>query len=191
MKLVDNRISGLLMLGLVALLVQCKSASDVTPDDENELITTVQLEFTPESSGFPTVQAFTYRDADGEGGNAPTKFDTVSLQANTIYTLKVKLLDESKNPAVDVSQKVKEKSDEHLVAFTSTPATLLKYTYSDKDANDLPIGLTGLVLTGPPGMGKLKVQLRHQPAISGKAQKDGTPIPGSDDVNLNFVLIVK
>ncbi|WP_373511544.1 hypothetical protein [Persicitalea sp.] len=179
------------LLGLAVLLTQCKSAEDITPDDENELITTVQLEFTPESSGFPTVQTFTYRDVDGDGGNPPTKFDTISLQANTIYTLKIKLLDESKNPAEDIGEEVKEEAAEHLLVYTATPANLLKYTYGDKDANQLPIGLTGMVLTGAAGTGKLKVQLRHQPPVSNKAQKDGTPGPGSDDVNLDFVLKVK
>ncbi|GHB55618.1 hypothetical protein [Persicitalea jodogahamensis] len=180
-----------LIIGVAFLFMQCKSASDVTPDDENELITTVQLNFTPENTGFPTVQTFTYRDVDGDGGNAPTKFDTVSLQANTNYTLKITLLDESKNPAVDITQEVKEKSDEHLVVFTASPASLFKYTYGDTDASNLPLGLTGMVLTGTAGTGKLKVQLRHQPPISGKVQKDGTPGPGSDDVNLDFVLMVK
>ena len=151
----------------------------------------MQLEFTPESTGFPKVQTFTYRDVDGDGGNPPAKFDTISLQANTIYTLKVKLLDESKSPAEDITKEVKEEADEHLVVFTTTPAALLKYTYGDKDANKLPIGLEGMVLTGPAGTGKLKVQLRHQPPVSGKVQKDGTPGPGSDDVNLDFVLKVK
>lgn len=177
------------MVGLVLLLAQCKSASDVEPDDENELITTVQLEFTPEGSTIP--KTFTYRDIDGDGGNPPTRFDTISLAANAEYIVKIKLLDESKNPADDISEEVKAKSDEHLFVFTPAPATLLTYTYGDKDPRDLPIGLTGTAKTGAAGAGTLRVQLRHQPPISDKIQKDGTPNPGSDDVNLNFNVIVK
>ena len=179
-----------LLIGLTFLLAQCKSASDVEPDDENELITTVQLEFVP-TLIFTGAQTFTYRDVDGDGGNPPTKFDTISLAANTEYVVKIKLLDESKNPAEDISEEVKAKADEHLFVFTPSPAALLAYTYGDKDPRDLPVGLIGTAKTGTAGIGTLRVQLRHQPPISDKIVKDGTPNPGSDDVNLNFVLEVK
>lgn len=180
-----------LFIGLTLLLAQCKSASNVEPDDENELITTVQLEFSPTLifTGDPTL--FTYRDIDGDGGNPPTRFDTISLVAHAEYLVKITLLDESKNPAQDISKEVKAKSDEHLFVFTPAPATLLTYTYGDKDPRDLPLGLIGTVKTGAAGTGTLRVQLRHQPPISDKIQKDGTPNPGSDDVNLNFNVIVK
>lgn len=179
----------MLLVGVATLLMQCKSASNVEPDDENELITTVQLEFNALSTTVP--QTFTYRDVDGDGGNPPTKFDTISLSPNTSYTLTVTLLDESKSPAHDISKEVKAKSDEHLLVYTPAPATLLTYTYGDKDARNLPIGLTGTAKTGAPGTGTLRIQLRHQPPISDKIVKDGTLGPGSDDVNLNFNLKVK
>ncbi len=179
----------LLLAGVATLLVQCKSASDVEPDDENELITTVQLEFIPEGSS--ATKTFIYRDIDGDGGNPPSKFDTISLNPNTNYRLTVKLLDESKNPAEDISEEVQEKSEEHLFVFTPAPATLLTYTYGDKDSRNLPLGLTGTARTGAAGTGTLRVQLRHQPPVSGTIVKDGTAGPGSDDVNLNFNLKVK
>jgi hypothetical protein len=179
----------IVLAGMATLLMQCKSASDVEPDDENELITTVQLEFTPVGSS--TTRTFIYRDIDGDGGNPPTKFDTVALTPNTTYTLAVKLLDESKNPAEDISEEVQEEADEHLFVFTPTPSTLLTYTYGDKDSRNLPIGLTGTARTGTAGTGTLQVQLRHQPSINGTVVKDGTPGPGSDDVNLKFNLRVR
>ena len=188
MTLKNKWIPGLL-ISITLLLAQCKSASDVEPDDENELITTVQLEFVPQGSS--ATKTFTYRDIDGDGGNPPTRFDTISLSPNTTYQMKIKLLDESKNPAEDISEEVKAKSDEHLVVYTPAPATLLTYTYGDKDPRNLPIGLIGTAKTGAAGRGTLRVQLRHQPPISDKIIKDGTPNPGSDDVNLNFVLEVK
>jgi len=77
------------------------------------------------------------------------------------YTLKIKLLDESKSPAEDISEEVSEEAVEHLFVYTATPASLLKYTYGHQDANGFPVGLTGLVRTGPAGTGNLKVQLSH------------------------------
>ena len=177
MTLKNKWIPGLL-ISITLLLTQCKSASDVEPD-----------EFVPQGSS--ATKTFTYRDIDGDGGNPPTRFDTISLSPNTTYQMKIKLLDESKNPAEDISEEVKAKSDEHLVVYTPAPATLLTYTHGDKDPRDLPIGLIGTAKTGAAGRGTLRVQLRHQPPISDKIIKDGTPNPGSDDVNLNFVLEVK
>ena len=177
------------LLGISALLFvsACKKDSDVDPEEENELITTVKLNF---SAGGST-KTFTYSDSDGDGGKAPTKFETISLSPNTTYTLTVELLDESKSPVSNISNEVKEEGDEHLFIYTPSPSGLITYTYGDKDSRNLGIGLTGTAKTGTSGSGKFKVQLRHQPPIGGKPVKDGTATPGSDDVNLDFNLEVK
>lgn len=173
------------LMAVAMLFTQCKDSGDeVTPDDENELITSVTLHF--KEAGTNTVTSFGYKDADGDGGNAPTRFDSIRLSPNKAYTLTVEFMDESKSPAMDITDEIAEEADEHLIVFTSTPAALLSYTYGDKDGNNHPIGLTGTANTGAAGSGSLKVQLRHQPG-----NKNGTPGPGSDDVNLDFVLEVK
>lgn len=181
----NRKLTWMLLAGMMLSFVQCKDSGDeVEPDDENELITSVTLKFTEQ--GTSNVSTFSYKDADGDGGNAPTKFDTIALKPNTTYTLAIALLDESKSPVDDITKEVEEESDEHLFVYTPSPAALLTYTYGDKDKNNFPIGLTGKAVTGAAGDGKLKVQLRHQPGA-----KNGTPTPGSDDVNLDFQLKVK
>ncbi|QRR03509.1 hypothetical protein [Dyadobacter sandarakinus] len=173
------------MLGLSILFAQCKdSGEDLEPDDENELITSVTLKFT--EAGTNTVTSFSYKDADGDGGNAPTAFDTIALKPNASYTLTAAFLDESKNPVENITEEIAEKANEHLLVYTPAPSSLLIYTYGDKDANNYPIGLTGTVKTGAAGAGTLKVQLRHQPGT-----KNGTTSPGSDDVNLDFNLKIR
>ncbi len=178
-----------LALGLVATLTQCKNAEKVTPADENELITTVQLKFT--ESGTTAPLTFTFRDVDGDGGNPPSKFDSIVLKSNTTYTLAIELMDESKTPTVNTTEEVRKESDQHFFIYTTSPPSLLTYTYGDMDARNFPVGLTGTAKTGVAGTGKLKVQLRHQPPINGNPVKDGTAAPGSDDVNLDFNLKVK
>jgi hypothetical protein len=182
-------VQAIVLMAVATILFQCKSASEVEPDDENELITTVLLKFT--ETGTSTTTTVTYRDIDGDGGNPPTRFDQVVLKSNTAYALVVEVLDESKNPAIDITGEIKEKADEHLFIFTPNPSSLLTYTYGDKDARNLPLGLTGVVNTAAAGVGMLKVQLRHQPAINGSPVKDGTSGPGSDDVNIDFSVEVK
>ena len=176
-------------LGLLLLLSGCKKGTDPLPADENELITTVTLRFT--QPGTTTVQTATYQDKDGDGGAAPTKFDSITLTANTSYSLTVDLLDESKTPTVSVTNEINTLKDEHLFIYTAAPTALLTYTYGDKDSRNLPVGLTGTARTGAAGTGTLNVRLRHQPPVNGTIVKDGTPAPGSDDVNLTFTLTVK
>lgn len=184
-----KRLNTVLLMAMATLFVQCDKASDVEPDEENELITTIQLKFT--ENGTSTTSTFTFRDVDGDGGNPPTTFDKITLKPNTSYALAVKVLDESKSPALDITEEIEEEADEHLFVFTPNPASLLIYTYADKDDKNFPLGLSGIVRTNAAGAGTLKVQLRHQPPVNGKAVKDGTPGPGSDDVNLDFNVEVK
>ena len=72
----NRKFTWMLLLATAMSFTQCKDAGDdVKIDDENELITSVTLKFTEEGTG--TVSSFSYKDADGEGGNPPTKFDTI------------------------------------------------------------------------------------------------------------------
>jgi len=174
-----------LLLSATLFTVSCKD-EEVAVEEENELITTVKLNFT--SGGI--TQSFKYSDPDGDGGKAPT-IDAISLKPNTTYTLTIEVLDESKMPVGNITDEIKKESDEHLFVYTPTPNSLLTYVYGDKDSNNFGIGITGSAKTNAAGTGKLKVQLRHQPPINGKASKDGTPTPGSDDINIDFNVTVQ
>jgi hypothetical protein len=181
----NRKLTWMLLFGIATLFTQCKdSGEEVEADDENELITSITLTFTEVGTG--AVSTFAYKDPDGDGGNAPTRFDTISLKANSSYIVTPEFLDESKTPVENITEEIKEKAFEHLLVYTPNPTTLLTYTYGDKDASGYPIGLTGTAKAGTAGTGVLKVQLRHQPNA-----KNGTPAPGSDDVNLDFNLKVK
>jgi hypothetical protein len=174
-------------IGILSLILLsgCKK-DDVDPVEDNELITTVKLTF---NDGV-TNQIFQYSDSDGDGGKSPI-IDKIILKKNTAYSLTISILDESKSPAFDIGKEVAEESDEHLFVYTPTPATLLTYTYQDKDSKGYGIGLKGNIITNGVGTGMLKVQLRHQPPVNGVASKNGTPTPGSDDVNIDFEIKVE
>lgn len=175
----------LLSLILGFTVIACNKES-IDTEDENELITSVKLNFTANGS----TQTFAYSDPDGDGGKAPT-VSTISLKPNTTYTMTIEILDESKNPVSNITNEVANEKDEHLFIYTPTPSSLLTYTYGDKDSRNLNVGLTGSAKTGAAGTGKLKVQLRHQPPVNGKPSKDGSATPGSDDVNIDFNVTVQ
>jgi hypothetical protein len=159
--------------------LSCKEA-EIEPE-ENELITTVQLEF----EGNFSKKTYTWKDLDGEGGQKPV-IQPIGLSPGISYSVKISLLDESKSEIVDITDEVKEEADEHLFVYDISPSSLATYTYGDKDANGFPIGLVGTIQSKTVGLGTLNVRLRHQPPLNGKATKDGTAMPGSDDINIGF-----
>jgi len=174
------------MLFLAAgLLSSCdKNDDEQEPENESELITTVML--TMQEEGTANVVTATFRDTDGDGGNAPTKFDEIVLKPNKVYNTTITLMDESKSPAENITEEIEEESDDHQFFFTPTTGLNVTVAYQDKDANNLPIGLETKVTTGTASTGKLKVTLKHQPGI-----KNNNIAAGETDIELDFTTNVQ
>ncbi|MBC7893672.1 MAG: hypothetical protein H7Y12_15750, partial [Sphingobacteriaceae bacterium] len=154
----QNRAWWALLLAAAVTVTACKKDEEQVPE-ENELITTVTLSFT--EVGTTTARTVTYKDADGDGGGAPT-IGKLSLAPNKTYDLTVQVLDETKTPVANVGDEVAEEKDEHLFVYTPMPANLMTVTIIDKDSRNFPVGLRGTAVTGAAGTGKLQVVLRHQ-----------------------------
>lgn len=173
------------------LIASCKK-DDKKPDDhhhdhENELITTVQLNFSGKGiSGNDTTFIVSFDDPDGTGGNKPTAFDTIRFAANKTYTCDLILLDKSKNPVDTISNEVKEEADEHLFFFTPSNSDALSVTINDKDSKGRNLGLKTSWVTKKATNGTVKVRLMHQPGV-----KDGTSANGDTDVEIDFPLVIK
>jgi len=135
----------------------CDKDEDNEPDNEQELITTVTLTFTP-ATGSAIIA--TAKDLDGTGGTAPT-IQPVALKANTDYTLTIRLLDETKTPTDVISDEVAKEKEAHQFCFVATGAAPTP-AIQDKDANSKPVGLTSTLKTGAAGSGTLKVTLKHE-----------------------------
>ncbi|MFC5283160.1 hypothetical protein [Pedobacter alpinus] len=161
----------------------CKK--DNLPDvDEEELITTISLTFT-NTTDATDVKTITYRDLDGDGGNAPV-ISNLSLKANKVYNVAVtSILNETENPAEDVKEEVEEKKDEHLFVYKTTGANLT-FSNFDVDSKNLPVGFTARGTTGAASNGTFTIVLRHQP----NGVKNGTETPGSTDLEATFPLAV-
>jgi hypothetical protein len=183
-----NSLSRLTLLALLAtttLFSACKKDNNdtPTPDDDNEQITTVTYTLTPSGGGTPV--SVTYKDSDGDGGAAPT-IGTLALAANTTYTGTLRLLDETKTPVVVTSDEIQKEADEHIFFFDPTPAGLVQVTRTDKDKNNLEVGLQSQLVTTAAATGTLKITLRHQPGA-----KNGTFAPGDTDVEVIFPTTVR
>lgn len=172
-------------------------------DDESEVITRVELTFTPDGGGDPIVAAFS--DPDGDGGMSGMS-DAITLAANTMYAMTVTFANELEEPAEDITAEIEEEAEEHQVFFGGDAVGgLLTHTYDDTEStyganaegDDLPVGLANTIAAADAGTGSLTVQLQHLPPVNDEAVKvaglaDMFPdLPGEPDASVSFDVTVE
>lgn len=178
----------LAMASLIFALPSCKKSDPKIPNEE-EVITTLVYDLTPQGGG--TAVRFSYADADGDGGDAPV-ITNGTLQANTTYNGVITLFNETVKPTESVHEEVQAEDKEHQFFFPTT-LTGLTINYADQDANGLGTGLKTTLTTGAAGTGDLTVILKHKPTkVSGTdATKDGTAAGGETDIEVKFTVVVQ
>ncbi|PHN02643.1 type 1 periplasmic binding fold superfamily protein [Flavilitoribacter nigricans] len=174
---------GFIAFSLIGITACQKDDDDMTdPGNEQEVITTVQLEFTPELGG--DVLTFVFSDPDGPGGQAPA-VDNIELAANTTYEVTVEFIDNSGSTPVFITDEVQEEAEEHLVCYEVT-GDLSPLTIKDQDMNGDALGLIATMMTGDAGSGDLTVSLKHEPV-----KDSATPCStGETDVEATFQVTV-
>lgn len=199
------RIACTLIVTLVAVsLAAC--GDDGGSGNEQEVITTVMLAFSPSGGGAAVMAEV--NDPDGDGGQAPT-IQPVNLTAGS-FTLAVRFQNRLEDPAEEITTEVMDEGDQHQVFFTGTavngpasnqPTAPLAQVYADTDANGLPIGLSNTI-TAAAGTGDLTVTLRHMPPVNDQAVKTATTaemvktggidsIGGDTDATVTFPVTVQ
>ncbi|WP_421870095.1 hypothetical protein [Marinoscillum sp.] len=189
-------LSLLLLSGLI--LVSCDE--DVPEaEDAPEMITKVELLFSPKSGGAPIV--VTAVDNDGAGPNNLEPSGQIELQGGESYDLFVSF--ENTINEEDITEEVKDESDEHQIFYGFTEGifesptgagNLIKddgqVNYLDEDANGLPLGLiTSWVVGNSSGFGSFRLVLKHQP--DGIKSTTSGASDGETDVDVSFVLSIQ
>lgn len=151
-------------------------------DNQEELITTVELTF---SRAGQADQVFTFKDEDGAGGKSPV-IDDIVLAANTAYTVKVSVLNESISPAEDITEEIEAEKDAHLFVYQVSGANAT-FSATDTDSKGKPVGLNAAVTTAGASSGTLKLTLKHE-ADKSAAEPLNT---GETDVEATFVLKIQ
>ncbi len=170
---------------LIVMISFLSCRKEIVDPNEGELITTVRLEFTEISSGIK--KTFEFKDLDGEGGTAPTKFDDIILSPGKDYACALYLLNESVNPIEDISIQIKKEGVDHQLYY-SFSVTGLNIIAIDKDENGLPLGLDSKWTTTAATVGNVNIILKHKPGI--KAAND--PIAkGDTDISIDFKVKVQ
>lgn len=179
----SNLVYGFLFALSMMLLQGCR-IDDPEPVNEEEVITTVRVTIVHPIQEPPIVLEFL--DPDGEQGSAvPAITVSGSLKAASQYTATITLLNETVEPAEDISEEVVEEGTDHLVCFDSSQN--IEILYNDEDENGLPLGLTTSWVTGAAGPGEVTIALRHQ---AGTKTGD-CPGAGESDVEVTFNVIIE
>jgi hypothetical protein len=189
-------------------LAACNDVKETTDEpNEQEVITTVELVFTPVGGGDGT----TARWADPENDGSPV-IDEIVLSDAADYTVTVGFLNELEDPAEEITVEVEEESDQHQVFLTGSgveseatgpnAGAVVTIAYADEDANGNPVGLTNALTTRSVGSGDLVVTLRHLPPeggadvkVAGLAEEVAAggfgAIGGDDDAQVTFPITVE
>jgi len=174
------------LAGSFILFSSCKKdkVEDPKKNEENEVITTVKIHLTPPGGGMAMATWKDLTPADAAGQSV----DTLRIDSGIVYTGRVELLDETKNPFVDRSLEVKKEDYEHLFVFKQEPVTpaFFEVKITDKDKNNLPVGLAFTFEGKKRGVATLNVILKHQPGV-----KNGSEAPGDSDVDIKFPVKIK
>ncbi|MDC7993647.1 type 1 periplasmic binding fold superfamily protein [Altibacter sp. HG106] len=168
-------------------VTSCSNDDDNTPEpvNEEEVITTLTATMVAEGS---TVTLRT-QDLDGDGPNAPVVTVSGNFQANTTYVGGIVVLNETEDPAENITSEVLEEAIEHQffhLVGTGLDATT---TYGDFDDNGDPLGVTFTLETGAASTGTLTIVLRHEP----KKPNDGTlaDAGGETDIRADFNITIE
>ncbi|MGI8598272.1 MAG: hypothetical protein ACR2KB_03360 [Chitinophagaceae bacterium] len=173
----------LLILGSIVLLSSCKKDRD--EENEEEVITTMQLTFVPVSGG--ATLTFQFDDPDGPGGNNPT-IDQIALAANTTYNVSLQLLNKTVSPVENITTEVAAEAASHRFYYQPSAGSNITVSNFNTDAAGIPLGLTSAWTTGNAANGTIKITLRHYP---GNPPNKATDDPvnstkSSTDIEVNF-----
>ena len=187
-KRMFKTIAAILLAGV--FMTACKKDTKPTESNDEEIITTLKLNFTPISGG--STISYQFEDADGPGGENPILQDIVLAPTQT-YNVSVELLNKTTNPVTDITEEVAAESDAHRFYYEPTTASNISVSGLNNDVNGIPLGITSTWTTTNAANGKIKVTLRHYAGTPPNKATDD-PVNSSksaSDIEVEFNTIVQ
>jgi hypothetical protein len=182
------------MVMLLLFAAGCTQDDALTPVNEVEFITTVNIVFTPTSGGKKVTLEF--KDLDGEGANEPIVTISSAFEKATTYNGIVSFRNDLANPAIDITPEIIEEALEHQMFYQTTGnlnPILYATTKSNLDSKGMPLGLQSVFTTTTAASGTLRVSLRHGPNKNGQGVSSGdiTNAGGATDAAVDFPIKVE
>ncbi|HEX2536615.1 MAG TPA: hypothetical protein VHK69_22885 [Chitinophagaceae bacterium] len=175
-----------MILGSALLFASCEKDNDNGGEgNEEEVITTMTLKFTPQGGG--TAVEYDFDDPDGPGGTAATQ-DEIVLTPNKTYDVEIVLLNKTTDPDEVITEEVEEEGQAHRFYVVPSAGSGITVSNLNNDTGGMPLGITSTWTTGAAATGTVKVTLRHYPGNPpNKAAND--PVDSnksSTDIEVNF-----
>ncbi|MCR6719160.1 MAG: hypothetical protein NVV59_02485 [Chitinophagaceae bacterium] len=142
------------ILAIIILVSGCKKEKGES--NEEELITTVALTFTPAGGG-PS-QVFEYVDSDGPGGLPPT-IDGITLSPATSYDVSISFRNDIAGE--DITEEIEEETESHRIYYLPSPGNNITIDDLDNDVDGNPLGLHSVWTTTSAFEGHVVIVLRH------------------------------
>ena len=171
----------------MTILISCNDDDDdIIPVNEEEVITTMTITMTPANGGTNVV--LQTRDLDGDGPNPPVITVSGNLATGISYMSKIVLLNETEDPAENITEEVEEESDEHQFFYTIGGGLDATTTYSNFDGNGNPLGTEFSLDAGNASTGTLTFTLRHEPTKPNDGLGDAG---GETDISATFNVTIE
>lgn len=173
------------------LILSCKK-DDPKPVNEEEVLTTLILTFTPSDGS--AIKYIMYKDLSPED-TAGSVITSDTLERNKTYTMTVSVLNETFTPTQNITAEIRSEGTEHQFFFIQNPLGLFSsLEYNDKDAEDNPIGLINVAKTSDSELsGTIRIVLRHELLKLGIGVPDGdiTNAEGETDIDVTLPVAIK
>lgn len=180
------------IIAYMFLLLQACKKDNPKPVNEEEVITTVILTFTPSDGS--SIKYISYKDITPDD-TAGQLISSDTLERNKSYTMTVSILNETFTPAQNITAEIHNEGTEHQFFFIQNPSGLFSILdYNDKDENDNPIGLINKATTiDAESTGTIRVVLRHEPLKLGISVPDGdiTNAEGETDLDVTLPVVIR
>ena len=171
-----------------ALIFSCSSDDESTPEPvlEEEVITTMTITLQPPNGGADVV--LQTQDLDGDGPLEPVVTISGDLSENTMYSGSIVLLNETEDPAENITEEIEEEALEHQFFYTIGNGLDAEADYNDADSNGNPIGLDFVLSTNSVSSGSITFTLRHEPTKPNMGIEDAG---GETDIEATFDIAIQ
>lgn len=157
------------------------------PVNEHEVITTMTITLQPDGGGDDIILK-TY-DSDGDGEEEPAVTVSGNLAANKTYNGSIELLNETEDPAEDVTEEIEEEDKDHQFFYTVGSGLNVTTEYSNNDSDGNPLGTKFKLTTGEASSGALTFTLRHEPNKPNDGSLDDAG--GETDIETTFDVTIE
>lgn len=159
-------------------------------DHDEEVITTLTVNFTPQGGG--PMLSFSFDDPDGPGGIDPT-IQNIQLSPNTVYDVELQLFNKTLNPAEELTSEIEAEGEAHRFYYQPSAGSNISISGLDNDVDGIPLGLKSVWSTGAAANGSVLITLRH---YGGNPPNKATDDPvfsnkSSTDAEVSFTTVVQ